>query len=212
MHYIWKQFISTLFLPNMIYSNTLKNILKEKYSYDDQSDSFINITSKYLPTESDFIKFWDKSITVVNEMSNIEESFDNEIEIDELCALFKYWSKQNTENILSNGNITDENALKILRHFFPNIEIVEDKYVLNVVCNLWNKIDDIKKSIIFIHNENKLPLISFDDAYNYYCIFCNTNSYKFIVSKRYFEKYLKFCFANHIVYEKFIEASSFTEV
>ena len=217
VHYIWKQFISNMSLPNMIYSNTLKTILKEKYSYEESSDSFINITSKYLPTESDFIKFWENTISVVNDiptsMTNVEDGFDNEIEVDELCALFKYWSKQNknNESILSNGTISDENVLKILKHFFPNIEIVEDKYVLNITCNLWNKIDDIKKSILFIYNENKLPLISFDAAYNYYCVFCNTNSFKFIVSKRYFEKYFKFNCANHIVYEKFIETSSFIE-
>jgi hypothetical protein len=213
VHYIWKQFISSMSLPNMIYSNTLKNILKEKYSYDESTDSFINITSKYLPTESDFIKFWENTISVVNDMA-IEDSFDNEIEVDELCTLFKYWSKQNknNESILSNGTISDDNVLKILKHFFPNIEIVEDKYVLNITCNLWNKIDDIKKSILFIYEENKLPLISFDAAYNYYCVFCNTNSYKFIVSKRYFEKYFKFNCANHIVYEKFIETASFIEV
>jgi hypothetical protein len=214
VHYIWKQFISNMSLPNMLYSNTLKTILKEKYIYDDSCDSFINITSKYLPTESDFIKFWNSTITIVNDVSTIEEVFDNEIEVDELCALFKYWSKQNknNESILSNGTISDENVLKILKHFFPNIEIIEDKYVLNITCNLWNKIDDIKKSILFIHSENKLPLISFDDAYNYYCVFCNTNSYKFIVSKQYFEKYFKFNCANHIVYEKFIETAAFIEV
>jgi hypothetical protein len=214
VHYIWKQFISNMFLPNIIYSNTLKTILKEKYSYDESSDSFINITSKYLPTESDFIKFWNNSITSLNEAISIEDTFDNEFEIDELCTLFKYWSKQNkiNETILSNGNISDENVLKILKHFFPNIEIIKDKYVLNITSNLWNKVDDIKKSINFIYNENKLPLISFDDAYNNYCIFCNTNSYKFIVSKHYFEKYFKFYYANHIVYEKFIETSSFADV
>ena len=93
VHYIWKQFISNMSLPNMIYSNTLKTILKEKYSYEESSDSFINITSKYLPTESDFIKFWENTITVVNDipttMTNVEEGFDNEIEVDELCGLFK---------------------------------------------------------------------------------------------------------------------------
>ena len=47
----------------MIYSNVLKNILKEKFTYEESSDSFINITSKYLPIESDFIKFWETTIT-----------------------------------------------------------------------------------------------------------------------------------------------------
>ena len=58
VHFIWKQFISSLSLPNMIYSNTLKNLLKETFTYDESIDAFINITSKYLPIESDFIKFW----------------------------------------------------------------------------------------------------------------------------------------------------------
>ena len=41
----------------MIYSNTLKNLLKETFTYDESIDAFINITSKYLPIESDLIKF-----------------------------------------------------------------------------------------------------------------------------------------------------------
>ena len=42
IHFVWKQFLSSLSLPNMIYSNNLKNILKEHfYTYDDVSDSFV---------------------------------------------------------------------------------------------------------------------------------------------------------------------------
>jgi len=206
VHFIWKQFISSLSLPNMIYSNTLKNLLKETFSYDEITDSFINITSKYLPIESDFIKFWEKTIVIDDQNSFLEE----ELEVDELCMLFKNWVKQqNEENLLSNGNISEENVVKILKHFFPNVEIIEDKYVLNISCTMWNKTKDIIKSFEFIKNELKkneiVALISFDDAYNYYVIFCNSKSYKFIISKRYFEKYLYSKISDHIVYEKFIE-------
>ena len=205
VHFIWKQFISSLSLPNMIYSNTLKNLLKEIFSYDESSDSFINITSKYLPIESDFIKFWEKTI-IINEQSEFEE----ELEVDELCMLFKNWVKQySEETLLSSGNISEENVVKILKHFFPNIEIIEDKYVLNISCSMWNKSKDIIKSLEFIKNELKknefVALISFDDAYNYYVKICNSKSYKFIISKRYFEKYLYSKINEHIVYEKFIE-------
>jgi CDP-6-deoxy-D-xylo-4-hexulose-3-dehydrase len=31
IHFVWKQFLSNSCLPNVIYSNTLKTILKEKY-------------------------------------------------------------------------------------------------------------------------------------------------------------------------------------
>ena len=212
VHFIWKQFISSLSLPNMIYSNTLKNLLKETFSYDELTDSFINITSKYLPIESDFIKFWEKTI-IINEPEEFSQNLEEELEIDELCMLFKTWVKQqqNEEVLLSNGNISEENVVKILKHFFPNIEIIEDKYVLNISCTMWNKTKDIIKSFEFIKNElNKnepVTLISFDDAYNYYVIFCNSKSYKFIISKRYFEKYLYSRMNDYIVYEKFIETS-----
>jgi hypothetical protein len=214
LHFVWKQFLSKYNIPNVIYSNTLKNIIKELYKYEETTDSFIGITSKYLPIQSDFIKFWENTITIYN--SNVLDSitlFDNEIEIDELCSLFKLWNKQTTEPLLSNGNISEENILKILKHFFPLVDIVEDKYVLNITCSMWNKSDDIYNSFQYIkqqiNNDNSVALISFDDAYNYYYKFCNLNTYKFVVSKRYFDKYLYYKFSNHIVYEKFIETEWF---
>ena len=216
LHFIWKQFLSANSLPNMIYSNSLKNMLKELYYYDECNDCFTNLTSKYLPIESDFIKFWDKTILVADNSgenyNNDNEIFD-ELEIDELCMLFKTWTQTNIhyEKLISNGNINEENVMKILKHFFPNIEIVENKYVLNVSCHLWNKNAEIEKSFDYIKMQIKsnhnLALISFDDAYNYYYKYCNNESNKLIVSKRYFEKFLYSKIAKYIVYEKFIETA-----
>ena len=213
IHFVWKQFLSSSYLPNIIYSNTLKNILKEKYGlYDEISDTFFGITSKYLPVHSDFIKFWENTISMDNNSNSSINTFDNELEIDELSSLFKCWTKENSNNV-SNGTIVEENILKILIHFFPNIEIVEDKYVLNVTSSMWNKLNDIDNSLVYIKqqiaSDHNLALISFDDAYNYYYKFCKTNSFQFLVSKRYFEKYLYFKLADHIVYEKFIKTSIF---
>ena len=202
LHFIWKQFLSNNHLPNMIYSNTLKNILKKKYAYDNESDSFINITSKYLPIESDFIKFWEKTI------QNTSSQFDNELEIDEVCSLFKIWVKNCGEELLSNGTISEENVVKILKHFFPETEIMEDKYILNVSCSLWNKNADIEKSFSFIKNTIKtsefssLPVISIEEVYNLYC---KHNNNKCVVSKRYFEKYMNVKIPEFIVDEKLIQ-------
>ena len=181
-------------------------MFKEIYTYDESTDSFKGITSKFVPVHRDFINFWEQTITLHNDESEL--LFDNEIEIDELCYLFKSWTKTSS-NLIKNGNITEENVVKILKHFFPSVEIIEDKFVLNVTCSMWNKINDINNSFEYIKeeikNENKLALISFDDAYNYYYKYCNSNSLKFVVSKRYFEKYLYYKLSDHIVYEKFIE-------
>jgi hypothetical protein len=207
LHFVWKQFLSNLNLPNVIYSNTLKNMLKELYLHDEQSDSFSGITSKYVPIQSDFIKFWENAITYYTGTHN----FDYEFEIDELCSLFKTWSKQNSEFMLTTGNITEQNVLKILKHFYPNITIIEDKYVLNIKCSLWDKNNDIDLLFDYvkeqINSNSNMHLISFDDAYNYYYKFCNLKSNKFVVNKRYFEKYLYYKIPQHIVYEKFIETS-----
>ena len=72
-------------------------------------------------------------------------------------------------------------------------------FAFNIADDLisWNK-NELKKN-------DPVSLISFDDAYNYYFKFCNSKSYKFIISKRYFEKYLYSKISEHIVYEKFIE-------
>jgi len=208
LHFVWKQFLSNYNLPNVIYSNTLKNILKTQYTYEETSDSFIGITSKYLPIHIDFINFWENTVTV----HNTDFIFDNELEIDELCSLFKFWKRQSGEQLMTSCNISEENVVKILKHFFPFVEIVEDKYVLNVTCLFWNKMEDIHNSFAYIKEQiskdNKhAALISFDEAYNYYYKYSNTQSCKFIVSKRYFEKFLYFKLNDYIVYEKFIETS-----
>jgi hypothetical protein len=116
---------------------------------------------------------------------------------------------------MTNGNIAEGNILKILKHFYPNIKIIDDKYILNVSCILWDKPNDVCNSFDFIKEQSvkdkkldknsNLSLLSFDDAYNYYYKFCNMNSYKFIVSKRYFEKYLCHKINEYVVYDNFIK-------
>jgi hypothetical protein len=202
VHFIWKHYLSSMLLPNIIYSNSLKALLKTRYDYDETTDTFYNITSKYLPVVFDFINFWEETIITNAEVENSVE----ELELDELCVLFKVWVKTKT-NAYSSGNINEENVLKLLGHFFPNINIIEDKYILHVSCNLWDKIKDINHSFeyikTFFKNKQPLKLLSVSDAYNCYCKFLGTNC-KYIVSKRYFEKYLSIQIVDFIVHDNFI--------
>ena len=216
MHFIWKQFVNSLNLRNMIYSNTLKNLLKEKLEYNEGTDSFTNVTSKYLPTISDFTQFWETTIVSV-----LNETFDEEIEIDEICLLFKIWCSKNAKAVFSNGNLKEKDVLSILQHFFPNVEILDNKYILNIQCKLWDKKKDIQYSLEKLKIECKIkytdqndsdvsPLIEFEEAYNFYML-CQsqipdklTTNYLVIVSKRYFEKYLHAFLSEHVVYDNFI--------
>jgi len=208
MHYLWKQYLSVFSLPNVIYSNTLKTIFKEKLPYQDFSDTFINVTSKYLPVVSDFLSFWEETINTSDGLEQVQDNeiyFDNELEVDEICMLFKSWR--------NNSSFTETDVLKLLRHFFPSLEIVEDKYVLNVSCSLWNKAQDIHTSLeqYKMHLKqmmgdipiNEHNIVSFDSAYNFYITYCSSLASN-VVSKRYFEKYLYSVLHNFIVFERFV--------
>lgn len=197
IHFVWKQFLSNNNLPNVIFSNVLKNSLKNIFQFDEESESFIGITSKHLPLYKDFIQFWNETINVT-----LLQDFENELEIDEICCLFKQFSK-------NKNTLTEDNIFRILKHFFPNVEIIEDKYILNITCSIWNKSNHIDDSIKYIKEQlklnHKLSLICFDDLYYYYQKLCDINNLKFIVSKRYFEKYIYYKYSDYIVYEKFVK-------
>jgi len=205
MHYIWKIYLSNIHIPNMIYSNNLKEFLKLKLNYKEDGDVFINITSKYLPQIRNFLKFWESYIII--DSINIF----NEYEIDELVTLFKS---------IDNTNINEHDMLKFIRHFFyPNVTITDDKYISNINCSLWDKCNDINLSLNYYKDilkskaengeENLNVLISFDQLYDQYRSYCNSNMYVnkvncLIVSKHYFEKYIEVFLKDYLQFEKFI--------
>jgi hypothetical protein len=205
MHYIWKLYLSNLDIPNMIYSNHLKDFLKTKLNYNIENDVFNNVTSKYLPQISIFLQFWEKYISIS------QESF-NEYEIDELTILFK--------SIYPNTNMSEEDMIKIIKHFFhPHVEILNNKYIINIQCSLWNKVNNIDCFLNYYKNNllnTEVDMISFDEFYNHYQSFSNANMYvnktiSMIVSKDYFEKYIQYTLQNYIEFDKFIGNNWYTD-
>jgi hypothetical protein len=172
---------------------------------------FINITSKYLPSVSTFLSFWDKHITITND-SNIDEEY----EIDELTTLYKLYDKKNSQ-------MTDTNMIKMICHYFsPQVEVIDNKYITNIKCNLWCKHDDIqhflvqyKVNTILIDSTNTKicleNLISIDDLYQSYKIYFNAKAtvdrktYP-IVSKHFFEKFILTELTKYIKFDKFVSS------
>lgn len=174
MNFIWKKFISNLGIPNVMFYNTIKNMMKERFEYDENDDTFNNVTSKYLPVVSEFIRFWDDSIVyeanhsvdvsslqiasplcsptdyymlnnyIAHEEGQQVDEFTNELEIDEILILFKHWCKT---NISTNSTFYETDIIKILRHFYPHIKITNDKCISFLKCNFWNKNKDIDDSL-----------------------------------------------------------------
>jgi hypothetical protein len=209
MHYIWKLYLSHTNIPNMIYSQQLQFLLMStlKYKIDSTNIIFTNITSKYLPSVSTFLSFWDKHIVITN-----DSNYDDEYEIDELTTLYKNYDKKNNQ-------MSDMNMIKMICHYFsPQVEVIDNKYITNIKCNLWCKQDDIQHFLLhykvdsvtntIISSDN---LISFDDLYQSYKIYYNAKStvdkktYP-IVSKQFFEKYILTELTIYIKFDKFVSS------
>ena len=207
MHYIWKLYLTQLNIPNTIYSSQLQSILSGKLENINESNgniTFIHITSKYLPSVRSFLSFWEKHICITN------DNVDNEYEIDELTTLYK-----NSEQ--KSFQIADSAMIKMICHYFsPQVEVIDNKYITNIKCNLWNKQDDIndflksyKSEVLKTKSTNEL--IPLDDMYqnykNYYKAkgLVDQNNY-LIVSKQFFEKYITNQLSSYIQYDKFVNS------
>ena len=115
--FLWKKFLDELCIPNIIFYEALKILLKNKLKYDEVTDCFMGITSIHLPIVAQFLKFWETMIV---------ECDDNEMAIEQICALFKTWS--------NNKTINDTLVLDLIQHFYPEL-VVENKYILNIKYN-----------------------------------------------------------------------------
>jgi translation initiation factor 2 beta subunit (eIF-2beta)/eIF-5 len=209
MHYIWKLYLSSLNIPNMIYSQQLQEALMTKLKHKNDSGNvvFTNVTSKYLPNVSSFLSFWDKHITITN-----DSIVDDEYEVDELMTLYKNYDKKI-------GQMSDTNMIKMICHYYsPQVEVIDNKYVTNIKCNLWSKHDDIttflddyKFNLKDIGLNPTANIISFDDLYQLYKNYINAKSIveqkvNLIVSKQFFEKYITNQLSEFIKFEKFVSS------
>ena len=198
----------------MIYSQQLQELLVTKLNHKNDSVNviFTNVTSKYLPNVSSFLSFWDKHITIIN-----DQSVDDEYEIDELMTLYKNHDKKL-------GQLTDTNMVKMICHYFsPQVEVIDNKYITNIKCNLWSKNDDVndflqdyKFNLVNIGLNPNIDIISFDDLYQSYKNYITARSVveqkiNLIVSKQFFEKYLMNQLSEFIKFEKFVSSEWLTK-
>jgi hypothetical protein len=197
IQYLWKQFVDVEKLPNMFFTTTFKKLLIEKFKYDEKNDVFLDCTSKSLPIVSKFIQFWNNNI-------ELDTNSGEELEIDELCSLFTCHTK---------NNIIEKNMLDLIKHYYPNILLEKDKYVIGAKCKLWDKKQDIitfikKFKISKNYEELYTDEIPINELYQSYC----KGKRKFTVSKRYFENFVKEESELYIIENHFIKVQSFDNI
>jgi|LauGreDrversion4_1035100.scaffolds.fasta_scaffold76842_1 hypothetical protein len=183
MLFLWKDYLRVHKYPLNLYQPICKQILTRNLlarHYNEMADMFSGIGSSKMPTINRFLKFW--SETIIDDFED-----HTELEIDEIWNLFRDWLNRYYNK--SKVNLKDGEIIDILRYYYPEIEIENEKFIYKKKCILWDKDVDIDTAMSTIKktckDENKN--VSIYDAYNYYCKMFKC---KLCVSKPYFEKYM----------------------
>lgn len=174
MIYVWKKHLQTQNIPNIIFYDTLLTIFKQLLEYDNETDSFKNITSIHLPFVSQFTLFWDTSFQ--------EDENAPELEIDEIL----YIIKKNHPKMYNNLNY--ELVIELIHNLYPDVVIEDNKYIINVFCKAWDKKEEIKNFLYIIKENTYNHPKSIHDMYELYIGDTKKDKFEIKVSKRCFEK------------------------
>jgi hypothetical protein len=189
MLYLWKHYLDCIQIPNVLFINTFKTEIIKIYKdyYNEQLDSFIGLSSKHLPLIQLFLDYWKNNIQLCDD-------YDYEFQISEIILLFKKWVINNYTNGIV--NISEKKVIDIISYFLTDINICDDKYLLQISCSLWNKNEDIIRSVdnFILKMKEKFSNIAgkYIPVYDIYNFYCETfKESKLIVKKKYFEKVLQ---------------------
>ena len=224
MSYLWKIFIEEENIPNIFFNHSLQQLLsthcKElnldidalQLPHDVEKTVIKNRTSKHLPFVCSFMSFWNTYIIDLNNSENQEEEEEEyeeyELELDELLSLFNKSIKRSATTLLHN-NVTDKMLLGLIKHFYPDIMIEDDKYLIHVGCrsNIWNKRGEIEE-FIQKYKETKMESVNANATsqssqslyaiYQCYCKYAFDKEYN-IISKRWFEKYFMSVYDSYLI-------------
>ena len=123
------------------------------------------------------MRFWEENITPVD-LNEVDTINDCEFEVDEICVLFKHWSN----NIKS---INEGLVIEIIQHFYTDLVVETNKYILHTRCKLWDKQAEVLNSLNLFKMQY-IPDIDIDP----YTLYCSQtkNIYNLLVSKQFYEK------------------------
>ena len=191
IQYLWKRFLIERRLPSIIFLSQLTDKLSKVLTYNPHSEVYTGITSKSLGSSEILRNFWKDFM--------IEEN-DEEIEIADLYSIYKDWLNNNSKD--HSSPVSELGFIAILEHFY-DIVLIDNKYIKNYKCLLWDK----KQEIITILEDLKITYKfspecfekSMDIIYTDYCNRCKTKFAYRVSNKQEFEKYIR-----KIIPDKFI--------
>ena len=158
--FVWKRYLDSCGVPDVIFRNTLINSLKGMFIYDADTKHFTNMTSVHLPALSAFTRFWNET------MKESECAFDEVepgYEIDEVVSMFRDWNGKRLDSI------SPELAIDIIADLHPEHLIKERRIITGVVSSQWDKKAEVHSVLSDIANTDKenSPLGLADAYHNY---------------------------------------------
>ena len=160
MMFIWRKFVAEHGIASIIPQEQVKLGLKQKLQFDESLDEFTGVTSIHLPVVTQFISFWNTTITCNNDENNIYDV----LEIDEINILFKKFNNH------ASKPVNDSFIVDIIHHYFPHIHIIKDKSI-SASCTLWDK-----RNVVLNAITGSLEKDSSRTMYDMYDEYCNGNS------------------------------------
>jgi hypothetical protein len=180
MSYLWKLYIKNKKIPNVLFAHQLKILLGNVLVTNDNKTEFLHITSHQLIYVKNFNEFWS---------TMVEETNNDEVEMDELHNMYNIWLKDNS--IKENTN-TEKKLRHLIGHFFPHIEIDDKKYIMNITVKMWDK----KESIIHVLNNIDKNYFAANDNITLFQLYklyiqYNGNKHNYVVSRKYFNQFIQ---------------------
>lgn len=199
MLYLWKHFLDKQQMPTVIFQQNFKQsvIRTLSNSYNETTDCFYGISSKYMPSVESFIKFWTASA--------IACETETDLEIEEIMTVFKRWRLENGYTI---NNMNERQLFYLITYYFPEVQTEDNKYIHRISLRQWDKKTDIEvalEALRTIQLTESMTDISFYEAYDFYCKNQRTNR-AMIVSKQYFEKFISENMEEYIIDDAYISS------
>lgn len=173
--FLWKQYTqkNNLFVHVFTsYSDFLNSLfieLKQKYEESNPCNKLNNYYSMEIPTIQLFRQFWDEHFTFCED--------EYYFEISEILHLFHDKHKQ------KKTNISESTIYMIIQLYYSNFDVIKEKVVHNLKCNMWDKKKEIN---VFIEKENINIKDNVHTLYKKYSMCQN----KLKINKKYFSMYI----------------------
>lgn len=178
MTFLWKKHLSDVGVHSVGYHDSVHQHLRRHLEFCQDTEVYLGVTSRDLPLVSAFCEFWD---------AHMAAAPGDELEISEVIKLFLAGSGRTQLASPQNGPTKETIILDMIEHFYPQVEISEDRRaVLGIACSLWPKRDSVVNFIRGRFDESPVPepdALAIADLYTEYCSACE----RYVASKGYFE-------------------------